>query len=126
MIQVQGAVPNETGRFTINLQSTDNEEPDNVALHISVRWNDPGSPDSPVVVRNTKTHGSWGGEERDVPFFPFQAGEPFEIFIIAEDNEWQVSVNGEHLFSFSHRSDLYEVNHIGISGDVSIQSVHIF
>jgi hypothetical protein len=125
MIQVNGTVKHHAGRFNINLQSTGATEPQNIALHISVRWNDPSSP-QPVIIRNSSQYGSWGNEERHVPHFPFQHGQTFQMLILAEHNEWKVAVNGQHLFSFNHRTPLHEVNHVGVTGDVQIQSINSF
>jgi hypothetical protein len=112
--------------FSINLQNTNKEEPDNIGLHISVRWNDKHLlRSSKAIVRNDKKFGSWGVEERDVSHFPFRAGEPFEMFIQAGFIRWEVIVNNNTLFTFLNREGFSELNHVGISGDVSIQTIDI-
>jgi len=127
MIQIQGTPHPNAGRFQINLQSSGQHEPNNIALHFSVRWNDPNSPHQPVVIRTNRSYGNWGAEERDgTSFFPFYKGAPFEMLILVEPHEYKVAVNGQHFVSFRHRNSMEEVNHVGVTGDVSIQSIKVF
>lgn len=74
-------------RFTINLQ--EGTYPDcNVGLHLDVRFHF-GS-DTNVVVRNHRSGGNWGPEERDVPYFPFAPNASFEMLILCDANCFKV------------------------------------
>jgi len=123
MIQIQGSVFPNAGRFQINLQSTGEHDPANMAFVFNPRWNDPSG--QQIVVRTNKQHGGWGPEERD-GYNPFTKGGNFDMLILCEPNEYKVAVNGQHFTSFRHRANMQEVNHIGVSGDVSIRSVKIY
>jgi galectin-3 len=122
MVHIVGTAPH-SGRFNVNLQSTDAAEPDNIGLHFSVRFDDPYS--QCVVVRNHRRHGSWGEEERQADSFPFQQSSRFELLFLAEHDKWKVAVNGKHFIEFAHRDfQLFEINNVGITGDVNITSVN--
>lgn len=54
----------------MNLRSS---RTDNVALHLNPRIK------SGAFIRNSYLGGSWGQEERELPFFPFSSGEYFEV-----------------------------------------------
>jgi hypothetical protein len=126
MIQIRGLVPHHAGRFQINLQSTGMVEPNDIALHFSVRWNDPNSGGQPVVIRTNRQYGAWGNEERHASHFPFSRGMPFDMLVLVEPHEFKVAVNGQHFVSFAHRSPIETVNHVGVTGDVQIQSINVY
>ena len=96
----------------------------NMALCFNVRFDDPHT--GQAVVKVNRAHGAWGGEERDVPHFPFHKGGKFEMLMLIEHNEVKVAINGAHYTSFHLRSPLREINHLGISGDVHDHSVRVF
>lgn len=48
-----------------------------------------GGADQYVIIRNHK-QGSWGTEERDIPFFPFKTSVPFRISILFEKKVFKV------------------------------------
>ena len=125
MIQISGHIPHNSGRFVVNLQNGGQQEPNEIPLHLSVRFNDPNTPHQPVVVRTNRSYGRWGNEERDGPS-PFVRGGHFDLLILIEHNEFKIAVNGMHYTSFRHRNPLQEANHVGISGDVEIYSVRQF
>lgn len=125
MIQISGHIPHHSGRFVVNLQNGQQQEPNEIPLHLSIRFNDPSNPHTPVVVRTNRSYGNWGSEERDGPS-PFVRGGHFDMLILIEHNEFKIAVNGQHFTSFRHRNPLQEANHIGISGDVQIYSVKQF
>ncbi|MGH0170910.1 UNVERIFIED_CONTAM: hypothetical protein FKN15_069416 [Acipenser sinensis] len=69
-----------------------------------------------VVVRNSFIGGSWGQEERELEFNPFQAGQYFDRF--------KVFVNGQHLCNFNHRfMEFQQVDTIEVQGDVQLSYV---
>jgi galectin-9 len=124
LIQVSGHVPPNCGRFVVNLQNGQQNEPNEIPLHVSVRFNDPNDR-RPVVVRTNRSYGNWGNEEREGGN-PFHPGAHFDMLILVEPNEFKIAVNGQHFTSFRHRNPLAEANHVGISGDVQIHSVRTF
>lgn len=123
MIQIQGQVPHGANRFNVYLQGSDGNEPNNIPLVLSVRWDDPSS--GQVIVLNNRQHGNWGNEERGGNF-PFHHGQSFELLFLCEHNEWKIAVNGQHLTSFRHRNQMHETNHVSITGSVEVRSVNIF
>ena len=70
-------------RFTINL-SIDSEP----AFHFDVRFNT--GVDKNALVRNTMQNGSWGTEERRIPYFPFYYDRFFEIMILCQREGYMV------------------------------------
>ena len=44
-----------------------------------------------IIVRNHRTRGQWGQEERTIPFFPFMPNAPFEMIILCENNGFKVN-----------------------------------
>lgn len=63
--------------------STDRSD---VAFHFNPRFNENGRQ---VIVRNSLIGQKWGAEERDLDFFPFMAGKPFEVRHVISN--WPVS-----------------------------------
>ena len=123
LIQVSGHVPPNSGRFVVNLQNGQQQEPNEIPLHLSIRFNDPSS--GSAMIRTNRNYGSWGNEERDGTN-PFTRGTHFDMLILIEQGEFKLAVNGKHFTSFRHRNPLAEANHVSISGDVQIHSVKTF
>ncbi|GFO29838.1 galectin [Plakobranchus ocellatus] len=117
-------MPAQTRRFSVNLQCGDDQDSSDLALHYDARLNY-GS-DQNVVVRNHRSDGNFGPEEKDQDFFPFSAGAPFELVIVVEAENYTVLVNGQQHVVFNHRIiPIQRVNHLSILGDVELQEVHI-
>jgi hypothetical protein len=57
-------------------------------LHFDVRIRI--SNDTNTVVRNHRTRGQWGQEERAIPYFPFVPNAPFEMIILCENASFKV------------------------------------
>lgn len=76
-------------RFTVNLQCGAYEGSD-IALHFDVRFQ--AGADYNVVVRNTCQNGSWGAEEKQLPYFPFMPNASFDMIVLVEQNQFKVSV----------------------------------
>ena len=118
LIQISGYVLPQCGRFVVNLQNGPQQEPNEIPLHISVRFDD-----QPCVVRTNRSRGKWGKEERD-GHNPLTRGNNFDICILIQPNEFKIAINGQHFTTFRHRDSLAGANHIGIYGDVQIYSVN--
>uniref|UniRef100_A0A3B4E085 Galectin n=1 Tax=Pygocentrus nattereri TaxID=42514 RepID=A0A3B4E085_PYGNA len=94
---------------------------DNIAFHFNPRFNEDGNQ---VIVRTTRIEGVWGPEERELPFFPFSPGKPFEI--LCTSSGYRVEVNNEYLLHYSHRiKELHQITHIQIRQNVVLKHVHI-
>ncbi|VDI67660.1 galectin-9 [Mytilus galloprovincialis] len=120
MINISG-VPNPTAtRFTVNLQCGAYEGSD-IALHFDVRFQ--AGADYNVVVRNSCQNGSWGAEEKQLPYFPFMPNASFDMIVLVEQNQFKVAVNNQHLFAFSHRIPFQRVDSLVIKGDVRLSQV---
>lgn len=70
-------------RFAVNLQSGFSGH--DIAFHFNPRFEEGG-----YVVCNTKQKGCWGQEERKLQM-PFQKGNPFELCILVQSSNFQVS-----------------------------------
>jgi len=79
------------------------------------------------VVRNCRTAGTWGSEERAAPSFPFAAGVNFDMMIRLESRNFLVAVNGQHFVAFAARRDgaVADVREMRIEGDIALTSVRI-
>uniref|UniRef100_A0A3B4E717 Galectin n=1 Tax=Pygocentrus nattereri TaxID=42514 RepID=A0A3B4E717_PYGNA len=102
-------------RFDINIHKGDD-----IAFHFNPRFNEDGNQ---VIVRTTRIEGVWGPEERELPFFPFSPGKPFEIKIFCTSSDYRVEVDGKHLLNYGHRmKQLDQITHLYIQQD---QTHHI-
>jgi len=122
MVQIIGVVPHGCGRFVMNLQETDGEDSQHIALHISSRFDDPYEGQA-VVIANRQS-GNWGEEIKSHSGpFPFHQGARFEMLILVEDDEFKVAVNGRHFSSMGHRNPFSDASFLGVEGDVQILSI---
>ncbi|XP_034294015.1 galectin-4-like [Pantherophis guttatus] len=105
---IRGFVPWKASSFGIDFVAG----PD-IALHINPRLS------QGTVVRNSFLKGSWGPEELDLPFNPFEYGKFFELSISCGKYQFIVYANDEFLFSYTHRYiDFQKINTLKINGDV--------
>ncbi|XP_064157571.1 uncharacterized protein LOC135235715 [Anguilla rostrata] len=118
-ITLQGTVPHQADRFSVNLLFGDADGPDN-AFHFNPRFKP-----SEVVVFNSARSGSWEEEER-VYRMPFTKGGSFEIVITVTLEGYQVEVNGQPFYLFKHRIPVEQVKSLEIHQDVSIHDINIF
>ncbi|KAL2099085.1 hypothetical protein ACEWY4_005565 [Coilia grayii] len=118
LITVLGHFKPNAKTLTINLCKGND-----IALHFNPRFDESGHK---VVVRNSLIAGKWGAEERNCPGFPFVAGQPFELKILCNHNEFRVAVNKSHLLEFRHRiRELNMITGLNIYGDVTLTGVNI-
>uniref|UniRef100_A0AAR2J3V6 Galectin n=1 Tax=Pygocentrus nattereri TaxID=42514 RepID=A0AAR2J3V6_PYGNA len=96
---------------------------DDVAFNFNPRFNEDGKQ---VIVRTTRIRDVWGPEERELPFFPFSPGKPFEIKIFCTSSDYRVEVDGKHLLNYGHRmKQLDQITHLYIQQDVVLKYVRI-
>lgn len=120
LISISG-VPNPTAtRFTVNLQCGAYEGSD-IGLHFDVRFR--VEADFNVVIRNSCQNGSWGSEERQLPYFPFMPNSSFDMIIMIEQSQFKVAVNNQHLFAFGHRLPYQRLDSLVIKGDLRLTQV---
>ncbi|XP_039219444.1 galectin-4-like [Crotalus tigris] len=112
-IVIRGSVPMNFNRFHINFKAGQD-----IALHINPRMGEK------TVVRNSFLNGSWGPEERDLPFNPFQPGQYFELSVRCGNHRFKVYVNGQPSFNYAHRyHNFQQINTLQIGGDVVLSYV---
>ncbi|XP_036417137.1 32 kDa beta-galactoside-binding lectin-like [Colossoma macropomum] len=118
VITIHGLVKHKAERFTIDIC----KGPD-IAFHFNPRFNEDGKQ---VIVRNSLIGGVWGSEERELPFFPFRPGKPFELKILCTSSDFRVEVDKNHLLTYAHRiSDLDKIKNLSVHRDVFLKYVDI-
>uniref|UniRef100_A0A914W9K6 Galectin n=1 Tax=Plectus sambesii TaxID=2011161 RepID=A0A914W9K6_9BILA len=105
-----------SGQFNIDL----NGQPGNIALHISVRFNEN------AVVRNSLRANHWEHEERQGGHFPFVRNQPFQMQILCDHSGYKIAINGQHYADFFHRIEASTVQSVATAGDLSGATVQIF
>nr|XP_023419799.1 LOW QUALITY PROTEIN: galectin-4 [Cavia porcellus] len=116
-IIIKGFVPPTAKSFAINFKVGSTGE---LALHINPRLHEG------VVVRNSHLNGSWGPEERRLPFNPFGPGQYFDLSIRCGNDRFKVYANGQQLFDYAHRVPAFQrVDMLEIHGDVALSYVQI-
>ncbi|XP_040590542.1 galectin-7 [Mesocricetus auratus] len=118
VMRIRGVVPEQAGRFHINLLCSEEQEAD-AALHFNPRL------DTSEVVFNTKEQGKWGREERGSGI-PFQRGQPFEVLIITTEEGFKAVVGDKEYLHFQHRMPPARVRLVEVGGDVQLHSVNVF
>lgn len=116
MIFISGIPRPNANRFTINLCR--GSEP---AFHFDVRFK--AGSDRNALVRNTMQNGSWGAEERHVPYFPFFLNQFFEMIILADNECFKVAVNNQHFLVYNHRVPPSFIDRFTIDGDITVSQV---
>ncbi|KAM3829896.1 galectin-6-like isoform 3-T3 [Vipera latastei] len=113
-ITVRGSIPQNAKRFEINFMAGQE-----LALHINVRmkpWR--------AVVRNSFLKGSWGNEESNVNFNPFQPGQYFKLSIKSDNHEFKFYANDQPFFNYTHRYvPIKQIRNLEIEGDVTLSYI---
>ncbi|KAI5616329.1 hypothetical protein C0J50_24166, partial [Silurus asotus] len=110
-LHVVGTVPANAQQFQINFK-TGVKDSDDVAFHFNPRFGQ-------CVYMNIFRKGAWQKEELG-PDKPFVKGSPFKLLFIINKDNYEVHVNGSHIYTFSHRIPLESVTTLAILGDVLI------
>jgi len=108
---VTGLVEKDAKQFAINLYSGNN-----IAFHYNPRLSEK------AVVRNSQTGGTWGKEEKEGTI-PFSKNKQFDLVIQSEGDALQVYVNGEHHVAFKNRIPPDQIDGLGVTGDLQLQSI---
>jgi hypothetical protein len=117
IIYINGKVNPNAQKFTVNLKYQE-QSPD-IVLHLNVRFNEH------ATVKNSLLNGSWGAEERAAGQFPFQAGAPLAMMILADPQGFKVAVNGAHYTEFPFRgTSLQAVQCVQVDGDLTELNVN--
>jgi len=118
VIYIEGHIPHHSQSFSINMQCGNQINPrSDCALHFNPRLN------QGCIVRNSYTGHSWGREERSGGTGGMRAGQPFNVMILCEQNEWMIAVNGSHFCKFGHRLSKQHVKNITVEGDVQVNVI---
>ncbi|NWI53346.1 LEG3 protein, partial [Calyptomena viridis] len=116
LITITGTVNPNPNRFSLDFKRGED-----VAFHFNPRFNEGHRK---VIVCNSKFHNKWGKEDRTAPRFPFEAGTPFKLQILCEEDHFKVAVNDAHLLQYNYREKkLKEVTKLCIAGDITLSSV---
>ncbi|MGH0132476.1 UNVERIFIED_CONTAM: hypothetical protein FKN15_049162 [Acipenser sinensis] len=73
-LTVMGRVNQQPKSIAVNLACSSKDPETDVGLQLSVSFQDRS------VARNARVCGEWGAAEKNIPYFPFSAGETFKIF----------------------------------------------
>ncbi|XP_056004753.1 galectin-7-like [Ostrea edulis] len=109
---IKGMLTGDDG-FFVNLKC--GEE---IGLHFNPR------PNQGCVVLNHNQHGSWGHEERHGGNMPFHPGQPFELCVTFDPNQYKIFVNHQPFPSFNARMypiEKYELLEVG--GSIQIHEI---
>jgi len=122
-IYIKGRAPEGASRFTMYLQCGPEEEPEEVAFVLDVRFNYGDSQNK--IVTNCKKEGAWQTEEDGDCSFPFNYEENFKIKIIVEDDSFKVKVNGEDFLEYEQKLDSKNINCLRIQNDVILDEIKL-
>ncbi|MBN3284671.1 LEGL protein, partial [Polyodon spathula] len=105
-------------RIAVNLACNSKDPKTDVGLQLSVSFQDRS------VVRNARICGEWGAAEKNIPYFPFSAGETFKMEILCEHQQFQVMMDGQPLCGFAHRiQELPSLTALKVWGDMQLTKV---
>uniref|UniRef100_A0A5F8HFT5 Galectin n=1 Tax=Monodelphis domestica TaxID=13616 RepID=A0A5F8HFT5_MONDO len=113
---VLGSILPTADSFEINLRSGND-----IAFHLNPRFQEN------TIVRNSHINYLWGPEERALSsVMPFIKGQTFMVLITCEAQGFKVTVNGQYLFSYSHRvKNLSSINQLEVAGDIQLTHVQV-
>ncbi|KAJ0009194.1 hypothetical protein NQD34_016610 [Periophthalmus magnuspinnatus] len=118
LITIEGTVKPQPNKFIIDFHAGSD-----LVFHFNPRFNEAGRQ---VIVRNSEIGKRWGKEERDLPHFPFKAGQGFEIKMLVTNQCFKVAVNNSHLLEFKHRApNLRAINRMNVFHDVTLSKVNV-
>ncbi|XP_044124868.1 galectin-4-like [Bufo gargarizans] len=113
-IIIMGNIAYGADNFNVNLL---NSRTRNIHLHINPRFREG------AIVRNTKTIGNWGPEERQMSYMPFYPGQSFQLEIRNEGGAFGIYSSGTKLFNYVHRLPFNQIDMIEVGGNVNLTFV---
>ncbi|CAL8283802.1 unnamed protein product [Lota lota] len=117
---VMGIVNNKAKSIEVVVSSAPQQEETegDVGLQLKVNFSDK------AVQRNARLAGKWGPSENTLSYFPFAAGEAFKMEIVCEHQQFRILVDGQPLFSFTHRlTPLASLTALRVFGDLQLTKV---
>ncbi|OCT67785.1 galectin-9B isoform X2 [Xenopus laevis] len=112
-VTIQGFVHSHCTRFAVNFVCFNND----IAFHFNPRFDD-----GLVIVCNTMQSSKWGSEERK-KHMPFSKNGAFEITVLVLGHAFQVSVNGQYILEYRHRTSYQSIQSVQVNGDVTLSQV---
>ncbi|XP_027315390.2 galectin-related protein A isoform X1 [Anas platyrhynchos] len=117
-ITVIGMVPSNPKSFSVTLLCDPVDANKDVGMLFTVNFSDKS------ITRNARIAGKWGIEEKNIPYFPFTAGDTFKMEFLCEHQQIRVLLDGRQLCDFTHRiQPLNLVKALQITGDVKLTKV---
>ncbi|KYO21710.1 galectin-related protein A isoform X1 [Alligator mississippiensis] len=117
-ITIIGAISSRPKSFSVTLLSDPMDISKDVGLLFAVNFSDKS------ITRNARTAGKWGREEKNIPYFPFTAGDTFKMELLCEHQQMRVLIDGRQFCDFTHRiQTLSMITSLHISGDVILTKV---
>ncbi|XP_012940845.1 uncharacterized protein LOC101859875 [Aplysia californica] len=77
-----------------------------------------------TVAFNTWRDGKFQREECHKTDFPFRAGKLFDMFLVATDKEFVITVD-KHTYSYTHRVPMEELEFVSVCGAVNLVDVQL-
>ncbi|CAK9294727.1 unnamed protein product [Gordionus sp. m RMFG-2023] len=116
LITFLGDIPEKSNSFKIVLQA---ENEGNVGLYFEPNM------EAGFIVRKSSKGGSWIEEEKSGPC-PLKAGDPFEIMILIEKDEFEIAVNGQPFTKYKHNIEPKDLKFVKVEGDIHLAGVNFF
>ncbi|XP_065610475.1 galectin-related protein-like [Cyrtonyx montezumae] len=117
-ITVIGMVPSNPKSFSVTLLCDPVDANKDVGMIFTVNFSEKS------ITRNARIDGKWGMEEKNIPYFPFIAGDTFKMELLCEHQQIKVLLDGRQLCDFTHRiQPLNLVKALQITGDVKLTKV---
>ncbi|XP_039292319.1 tectonin beta-propeller repeat-containing protein [Nilaparvata lugens] len=110
-----GIVDEKADRFQVDFRCEQVGKEDEIALHFNPRLGDE------VIVRNTKTDGAWGHEEREGGC-PLSRGGTYVLDIYCWEEAFKVMINGTVFTHYEHRLKPHLITHLTVNGSTEIDT----
>ncbi|XP_068195204.1 galectin-3b [Antennarius striatus] len=118
LITIRGTINPNPHRFAVDLCASND-----IAFHMNPRFNEAGKK---VIVMNSSIGNSWGSEEREWNYFPFEPRRDFTIEILCSNHDYTITIDRRQVHTFRHRiSNLRSIGEIKIRGDLTLQDVRV-
>ncbi|EMP40957.1 Galectin-related protein A [Chelonia mydas] len=117
-ITIIGVICSNPKSFAVTLLCDPMDASKDIGLLLTVNFSEKS------ITRNAQIAGKWGREEKNIPYFPFTAGDTFKMELFCEHQQIRVLLDGRQLCYFTHRvQPLHLVTALQISGDIRLTKV---